>query len=73
MKRPNRQGALRLSAGALVGMNTIPKLSRATGIPESTLRRDLMEDFSGMTTGRLLAVIRATHMKHETILEVMKA
>ena len=72
MKRPNRQGALILSAGALVGMNTIPKLARATGIPESTLRRDLMDDFSGMTTGRLAAVIRATHMRQETILEMMK-
>lgn len=72
MKRPNRQGNLILSAGALVGLNTIPKLSRATGIPESTLRRDLVDDFSGMTTGRLRAIIRHTHMKQETILEVMK-
>ena len=72
MKRLSHQGSLILSAGALVGMNTIPKLARATGIPESTLRRDLTTDFNGMTVDRLLAVIRATHMRQETIIQIMR-
>ena len=72
MKRPNHQGNLILSAGALVGINTIPKLSRATGIPESTLRRDLTEDFGSMTTDRLRAIIRHTNMKSETIIELLR-
>ena len=72
MKRLNRQGNLILSAGALVGINTIPKLSRATGISESTLRRDLTEDFGAMTTDRLRAIIRHTNMKSETIIELLR-
>lgn len=72
MKPLNHQGKLIMAAGALMGYNTVPKLAKATGIPYQTLHKDLTNDFGSMTAARLRAVIRATHMKQEMILELIK-
>lgn len=72
MKRLNSQGRMIVSAGTLVGYNTIPKIAKAAGIPYVTLYKDLTGTFQGMTTGRLQAIIRATRMKDEQIVELMR-
>ena len=72
MKRLNNQGRLIISAGALAGYNTIPKLAKAAGIPYVTLYKDLTGTFEGMTAGRLQAIIRTTHMKDEQIIQLIK-
>lgn len=71
MKQLSQEGAIIVSAGALVGYNTIPKIARAAGIPYTTLLHDLTGDFGSMTAYRLRAVIRVTKMKSEQVAELM--
>ena len=72
MTKLNRQGSVIMSAATLAGFRSIPQVAKATGIPKSTLERWLTKDAGSMTLDRIEAVIRATKMKPEQVLELVR-
>lgn len=72
MKKLNRQGAIVMSAGSLAGLNTIPKIARAAGIPYQTLYKYMVDDFGRMSTDNLRSIVKVTRMKPELITEIVR-